>query len=689
MDTSTPRRRLTDGLIAAAIFALALIVYNATLTPSLSYKSPDGNELATVPYLLGLAHSTGYPLYTWLGKLFTFIPIGDVAHRMNLMSAVLGAGGVALLYGIMLVLTRPAGEADADLTTRRLVSAFTALLFAFSLAFWSQTGIAEVYAPNVFMVTLTVWLLLKWAEAEECQPGPGGCGISPSLLYFWAFSLSFGLSLGTHMSNLGFAAGFALFVLLVNWRILLQPLKLLGGAALFGLGTLQFAWLPYKAASLNDPLMMRHAPRTLKGMYDYTLGAFPQMKFAFPLWAIPDRIVLYLYLLRQNFGAPGIALGIYGMLEMVFRKPKRFWLFMTMYLVHVFFFVQYRVFDLDVFFIPAHLLYAIFIGYGVYCLAGHVFALLRANGQRRRRLALSLGLALVLAIPVVGQVRANYQANDYSDDTAINDFYGNVWDMLPPDSVLIGRGGVFGYDMFYWRLVYDVRPDVTIPMLEGPRPSPNALRDAEAIYTTQPAGPNQRRRSPWSPPAGLLDAGDWYVPVLLGQNNTATPNGARPGLTLYRVSDQPPQLVVDEAQPEHPVGLRLDGLELVGYDLGTDTVSTGGRLHLTLYWRVHQLQPVRIATTLGDTALESHDLGLGNLPRYVEEFHPNRQGIVVEDYWVVIPAQTPPGVQTLTVQLQKPFRIGPGAEEAIGEVVKLGEITVIHPPAGSSNALAQ
>jgi hypothetical protein len=67
MDTHTPRqpwsclyRKTTVAvisgnwvIIALLIFALALAVYNATLTPSLSYKSPDGNELATIPYLVG------------------------------------------------------------------------------------------------------------------------------------------------------------------------------------------------------------------------------------------------------------------------------------------------------------------------------------------------------------------------------------------------------------------------------------------------------------------------------------------------------------------------------------------------------------------------------------------------------------------------------------------------------------
>ena len=94
---------LAETALAVLVFAIALGVYSATLTPSLSYQSFDGNELATVPYVLGLAHSTGYPLYTWVGKLFTYLPVGDVAHRMNLMSAVGAAGSAAFLYVMVLL----------------------------------------------------------------------------------------------------------------------------------------------------------------------------------------------------------------------------------------------------------------------------------------------------------------------------------------------------------------------------------------------------------------------------------------------------------------------------------------------------------------------------------------------------------------------------------------------------------
>jgi hypothetical protein len=646
-----------DGLIGLTIFSTALAVYNATLTPSLSYKSPDGNELATIPYVLGLAHSTGYPLYTWLGKLFTFVPIGDVAHRINLMSAVMGAGGVVLLYAIVRQLTT--SHTSDRVGQGRVASAFAALLFAFSRAFWSQTGIAEVYAPNVFMLALTVWLLLRWAQVRESnQRGAVG--------WLLAFSLSFGLSLGTHMSNLGFAPAFVLFILLVDWRLVTRPLEWLGAAGAFGLGVLQFAWLPYQAHTLNDAPMMRHAPTTLQGIYNYTLGAFPQFKFAFPLTAIPDRIVLYLYLLRQQYFVFGIFLGLYGLTEMLIRRPKRFFLVVVMYLAHVFFFIQYRVFDLDVFFIPAHLLYAVFVGFGVYQIVGYLWGWVgRRQGRGRRfvRLAVSVGLALALLLPVVGEVRANWQANDYSDDVAINDFYNNVWAMLPEGSAILDQSGVFGYDMFYYRLVYNVRPDVLMPHLDTPAPGRVSIVDRD-LYTTTRLDVGRSGRGPGALPPGLVDPQSWHVPVLLGQSGGGLGRGR--DLVLYHVTDVDPGLVVQNAQPQYLVGRRLGGLELVGFDLEGDGVEAGSRLHLRLYWRLvtkpSEMRWPLIATALGETPLETHELGLGNLTRYIQQFQPSPDGIVVEDYEVVVPSLLQSGDYTLRVGLQQPFRLVDGAD---------------------------
>jgi hypothetical protein len=224
--------------------------------------------------------------------------------------------------------------------------------------------------------------------------------------------------------------------------------------------------------------------------------------------------------------------------------------------------------------------------------------------------------------------------------------------MLPPDSALLGRGGVFGYDMFYFRLVYEIRPDVAIPMIDGPRPTRSELA-GQPIFTTQPLQSGRGGGGPWSPPPGLVPNDAWYVPILMGQSGVGT--GMREhgqSLTLYAVQQEPPELVIPSAEPEHPVGKQLDDLNLVGFDLDDAQATPGSRVHLTLYWQVRTPTQSLIATALGEIPLESHQLGLGNLARYVQEVRPLRNGVVVEDYAIVIPSTVEPGQYPLQINLQ-------------------------------------
>ncbi|MFN8455816.1 MAG: DUF2723 domain-containing protein [Anaerolineae bacterium] len=95
---SPPAPLLLQLLITGTVFTAALILYLNTLAPSVVTLFDDSLEFQLVTYQLGIAHPTGYPLYTLLGKLFTFLPIGNVAYRVNLMSAFFGAATVGLLY---------------------------------------------------------------------------------------------------------------------------------------------------------------------------------------------------------------------------------------------------------------------------------------------------------------------------------------------------------------------------------------------------------------------------------------------------------------------------------------------------------------------------------------------------------------------------------------------------------------
>jgi hypothetical protein len=639
-----------DWIIAGAIAAGALLFYNLTLTPSLSYLSPDGNELATVPYMLSLAHMPGYPLYTWLGKLFTLLPIGDVAHRMNLMSATLGALGAGMLY---LIVMRLLPVSIASASSRRAGAALLALGFAFSPTFWSQAVIAEVYAPNIFMIALTLLALLRWEHTRKDSD-------------FGLFALIYGLSLGTHLSNLGFAPAFAIFILITDPTVLKRPSWWLVACLGFGIGLAQFLWLPLKADTLNDRLMARHAPTTLKSIYTYTLGAFSQLKFAFSLAEIPDRIVIYLYLLNQQFGPLSLVLGFAGLVSLLLRRPRHFFLLVGMYLIHVWFFIQYRVFDLDVFFLPAHYLWAVFLGFSVVAILGFLERTITrlSDGvlHRSARWALA-GVTLVIAFIPVSK---NLHASDHSYDVAINDFYANVWEFLPEDSALLTGSGVFGYDAFYWQLIYGTRADVILPALPTPQPSPDDIAGLEIFSTTPVVGQNQAR-GPGALPPGLLPEDVWQTPVLVGAQANITGFGGRGRLTLYKVSEEAPNLLVDHAQPPIRVDAELNGLILVGAEIDSGPVESGGRVHVQLYWQVENLTRRIVTTSLGGEEVETHEIGFGNLTRYAHEVEAVRGRVLVEDYWLVVPSTLEAGGHTFSIQI-----------EGAGKPVELSEIEVLN-----------
>ncbi len=77
-----------DPLLAVACGLLALALYVRTLAPSVAALFDDSLEFPLVAYRLAIAHPTGYPFYTLLGKLFILSTGGNAAWSVNLLSAV-------------------------------------------------------------------------------------------------------------------------------------------------------------------------------------------------------------------------------------------------------------------------------------------------------------------------------------------------------------------------------------------------------------------------------------------------------------------------------------------------------------------------------------------------------------------------------------------------------------------------
>ncbi|MGZ3442447.1 MAG: protein O-mannosyl-transferase family, partial [Polyangia bacterium] len=55
----------------------------------------DSSELAAAAWGLGVAHPPGHPLPSLLGRACTLVPLGSIAFRVGLASALAGAAAAA------------------------------------------------------------------------------------------------------------------------------------------------------------------------------------------------------------------------------------------------------------------------------------------------------------------------------------------------------------------------------------------------------------------------------------------------------------------------------------------------------------------------------------------------------------------------------------------------------------------
>ncbi len=226
---SVPDARWTRGAIVVALAAglVPLGVYLATLSPTVN--GGDSGEFVAVAYLGGVAHPPGYPLHALLARPFTWLPLGSVAWRVNLLSALCDAGAAWLLFRSLTLLT-------ADLAAGLLAAG----AFAFAPIIWPYAITAEVFALN----NLFAAGLLYWSARALREDAQGGAPLRTLCLA--AFWVSLGLS--NHHTLVLFAIPFGLLVLALAGRRLVMPRVLGALAASTALGFLPYLYLPLAAA---------------------------------------------------------------------------------------------------------------------------------------------------------------------------------------------------------------------------------------------------------------------------------------------------------------------------------------------------------------------------------------------------------------------------------------------------------
>ncbi len=144
-----------DALPTLGVFLAAFLGYAATCYPGLG--GGDSGELATAAFTMGVPHPTGYPLYMLIARTWIWLyPVGEVALRLNILSALVTAGAAAVLFHLHRSLGRGLP-----------VAAVAALLFAFSPNIWAQGISFEVYGFELLLGAAFLLACLRWSDTAD------------------------------------------------------------------------------------------------------------------------------------------------------------------------------------------------------------------------------------------------------------------------------------------------------------------------------------------------------------------------------------------------------------------------------------------------------------------------------------------------------------------------------------------
>jgi Protein O-mannosyl-transferase TMEM260-like len=438
-----------NSMGAGFAFLAALIVYIFTLSPTVTLI--DSGELILAAYSPGIAHPPGFPLYVLIGHLFSLLPFGIVAWRLNFMSAFFAAGAAAVIFMIVNRFLRPSRSF--------LPGLIASLSCAFSLTLWGYGVVAEVYTLNVFLSGVMIWFFLAWRTRrllEREAAGPAATrsdNISTRGLLAPAFL--YGLALGNHhVTILLLAPAFIYLVTTVEgWRFPISrraiPLYL---ALALGLGV--YLYLPLRAA--QKPLLNWGDPSTWSNFFRHVAGKqYHGEQFSLASFSHLQKQALYfLRLWIRQFTPVGFVVVLLG-LASIRRRDRR--LFRFTILIAVFslvYAINYDIAsDIEAYYLPVFLVSAIWLGCGV-------LAVLTWCGARNRMLKRAAYVILLL-LPVA-VLAVNYRYCDRSRDFIARDYAINTLNSIEPGGLLLTKEWQLYSPLLYLQRVEGIRPDVAV-----------------------------------------------------------------------------------------------------------------------------------------------------------------------------------------------------------------------------------
>lgn len=448
----------------------AFVFYLITIAPSVIQI--DTGELAAVQCTLGIAHPTGYPLFTILGHVFTLIPLPfSKIFQLNILAALFCSAAIGVFtYTAKLILdnlssfqfsktskVKAKKKKQSDKTQvpntetafvlsehfKIIAVIFSGLFLALSKTFWFQSTSVEVYSLHLLLITLILLALIKAFILSE-----KGKSISK---YWIIFAIALALGFTNHMTTLLIipAVTYLYFVKNgLNSKSIKQILIML--LIFFPILILIYAYLPIRAnqnpiINWGNPIDWERIIRHISG-HQYQVWLFSSTE------AAAKQFNYFIGNLPMEFSISLIMI-LLGLISSFIYARKFFIFNCIIFLSTVLYSINYDINDIDSYFLLAYISLAFFATFGISQLV--LFTL-------KKRINIVLPVAVLLVFLGL-QFYNSYDTVNQRNNFIYEDYTKSLLNSLPNNSIVFSyQWDYFISASYYFQQVENYRKDVTV-----------------------------------------------------------------------------------------------------------------------------------------------------------------------------------------------------------------------------------
>lgn len=452
---------------------LVFILYLFTVAPSVIQI--DTGELATVQIIAGVAHPTGYPLFTFLGHIFSLIPLPiSKIYQLNILTAIWCSAAISIfVYTCKYILDnisffqisvkkknnppkRNKVKQNKTIEIKEdknifivsqpasfLASILAGLMLAFSKTFWFQGTSVEVYSLHLFLISAIILSLIYSYTRNDNEY---------KLKYSWmvfALALAFGFS--NHMTTLLILPA-AAFLYFNKYGLKKEVLKGIGIMLLlfFPLLILIYIYLPLRAST--SPALNWGNPVNLENILRHISGKQYQVWLFSSTAAAKKQLEYFVTNLPSEFSLTLIFAAIGIIVSFIYAR-KLFYFISAAFLFTVLYSINYDINDIDSYFLLAN------ISLGFFSLFGIIQILKLIHFKKYSYL---IGTAAILLFIGV-EFFINLKVTDQSKTFTFQDYTKSVLSSTLPNSLILSyQWDYLISPSYYFQIVEGYRKDVTI-----------------------------------------------------------------------------------------------------------------------------------------------------------------------------------------------------------------------------------